>query len=166
MSVQALSPFSGSKRLFTENPEDTDSPCDRGGQKRGRFAGSPSGRCGGPAPVFQAPHTATLNALKALFPGMDDQVGAGGRAWAGARAPGAGACVESGRRRCWRVLARAPALARGARPCGSQGACSAACVDARLAATRTLPPRPRRPLRPSRPCSPSAATTSTRPSAA
>jgi hypothetical protein len=76
MSVQALSPFSGSKRLFEEHPEDTDSPCDRGGSKRSRFlAGSPSGRCSGPGPAFHGVPPATLNALKALFPGMDDQVG-------------------------------------------------------------------------------------------
>jgi hypothetical protein len=75
MSVQALSPFSGSKRLFEEHPEDTDSPCDRGGSKRGRFLpGSPSGRCSGQA-AFPAVPVATLNALRGLFPGMDDQVG-------------------------------------------------------------------------------------------
>lgn len=76
MSVQAISPFSGSKRLFEEHSEDIDSSCDRGQGKRGRFvAGSPSsGRCSGPGPSFQAVHPATIQALKGLFPGMDDQV--------------------------------------------------------------------------------------------
>jgi hypothetical protein len=75
MSVQALSPYSGSKRLFGEDPEDIDSPCDRGQGKRSRFlSGSPSGRCSGSSSSFQAVHPATLEALKGLFPGMDDQV--------------------------------------------------------------------------------------------
>lgn len=73
MSVAALSPFSGSKRLLESAAGDTDSPCDRSAVKRGRFVGSP-GRCSGPPPAFGAVHPGTLNALKALFPGMDDQV--------------------------------------------------------------------------------------------
>lgn len=85
MSVQALSPFSGAKRLFEEeHPEDTESPCDRGQHKRGRFvAGSPSGRCSGAAAAaaFGPVHPSTLNALRALFPGMDDQVRVLNDAW-------------------------------------------------------------------------------------
>jgi hypothetical protein len=74
---EALSPaFPGSKRLFDEAHEDVDSPCDRAQGKRVRFAAnSPSGRCwGGPALQQPALHPSTLNALRALFPDMDDQV--------------------------------------------------------------------------------------------
>ena len=88
MSIQAISPFSGSKRLFEEQPEDVESPCDRGQGKRGRFlAGSPSGRCSGPSGAFHAQgvHPATLQALKGLFPAMDDQVRGVSDRWGGRR---------------------------------------------------------------------------------
>lgn len=84
MSVALQSPFtSGTKRLF----EDPDSSGEAQQQqqeaerKRVRCLGSPAGRCRPAAHVSPSQHfqpsisAATVAAVKALFPGMDSQVG-------------------------------------------------------------------------------------------
>jgi hypothetical protein len=84
MSVALQSPFTGTKRLF----DDADSEAQQHhhqqqeAAKRVRCLGSPAGRC---RPAAHAPTShfqpsipaSTVAAIKALFPGMDSQVGPG-----------------------------------------------------------------------------------------
>lgn len=80
MSVVAHSPFTGNKRLFEEDAK-SDSFDRHPSNKRGRFFGSPAGcRRASPTHSPQAAcqtdqpfHPNTLAALRALFPGMDEQ---------------------------------------------------------------------------------------------
>lgn len=72
MSVVAQSPFSGSKRYFSDN--DTPEVYDQcQSSKRARCFGGPQGRF----PFYESHtilHPATLSAVRALFPEMDEQV--------------------------------------------------------------------------------------------
>lgn len=87
MSVALQSPFtSGTKRLF-EDPDSSGEAAQQQQQqqeaerKRVRCLGSPAGRCRPAAHVLPSQYfqpsisAATVAAVKALFPGMDSQVG-------------------------------------------------------------------------------------------
>lgn len=84
MSVALQSPFtSGTKRLF-EDPDssgEAQQQQEAAERKRVRCLSSPAGRCRPAAHVSPSQHfqpsisAATVAAVKALFPGMDSQVG-------------------------------------------------------------------------------------------
>jgi hypothetical protein len=83
MSVALQSPFTGTKRLFDDDSEAQQHQQQQEAAKRVRCLGSPAGRCR-PAAHASTSHfqpsipASTVAAIKALFPGMDSQVGLGG----------------------------------------------------------------------------------------
>lgn len=83
MSVVAHSPYTGSKRLFDDSDHHQLDSQQLDTHKRSRGCGSPAGlyqavsRASAGGSPFHQQHSSqagVLNALRALFPGMDDQV--------------------------------------------------------------------------------------------